>query len=149
MPISCEFVVWDWWNRNIFILRFCGSGYPTHNTLPPKEHGTTDTLPPRKDTGPKTRKGSGTRDNDIRLWKHYLPATSLAGGKSQNSNIVHVEKHPTESMVHSTRQPSLSYLVDDPVAEQYRATFSVFVEVQGNKSIHAYWYVVVHYKLLE
>ena len=58
----------------------------------PSPEGTWDqrylTPPPPRDLGPEIhlpRKGPGTRDTprtDIHLWKHYLPATSFAGGKN-------------------------------------------------------------------
>ena len=71
---------------------FCGFGgggvgciYPHLDTLPPKyptpqkEHGTKDTQPPGQDMGHGPYP-TPCGQNDTDLWKHYLPATSLAGG---------------------------------------------------------------------
>ena len=70
----------------------------TRDTLPPKEHGTRDTLLPRRNMRPEVphppRRNMGPKipyplpypppggQNDIFLWKHYLPTTSFAGGNN-------------------------------------------------------------------
>ena len=61
--------------------------------LPWKGHGTRDTLPPsRRNTGPEIPYPP-CEQIDRHLWKHYLPATTVAGGRDEWQLGSHIMAH--------------------------------------------------------
>ena len=105
-------------SRRMRTARFCSSGkigYPRGIPYPQKEYKTIYTLPPQKGHEIGDQEGTWLQIYPIRplwtdkhLWKHYLPTTSLAGGKNQVTTSFLVVPASSHVQPRQTETPNIS-----------------------------------------